>query len=61
MRKPSVFLVSLVLSVAVIFATSVKAYVLQDHRWPTATMTFNVDIPGADGLWNTAFEQAMVR
>ena len=61
MRKPSVFLVSLVLSVAVIFATSVKAYVLQDHRWPTATMTFNVDIPGADGLWNTAFEQAMGR
>ena len=49
------------LSVAVIFATSVKAYVLQDHRWPTATMTFNVDIPGADGLWNTAFEQAMGR
>ena len=61
MRNPSVFLVSLVLSVAVIFATSVKAYVLQDHRWPTATMTFNVDIPGADGLWNTAFEQAMGR
>ena len=61
MRKPSVFLVALVLSVAVIFATSVKAYVLQDHRWPTATMTFNVDIPGADGLWNTAFEQAMGR
>ena len=24
-------------------------------------MTFNVDIPGADGLWNTAFEQAMGR
>ena len=49
------------LGLAVIFVTSVKAYVLQDHRWPTATMTFNVDIPGADGLWNTAFEQAMGR
>ena len=46
---------------AVIFATSVKAYVLQDYQWPSATTTFNVDIPGADGLWNTAFEQAMGR
>ena len=49
------------LSVAVIFATSVKAYVLSDHKWPSATTTFNVDIPGADGLWNTAFESAMGR
>ena len=49
------------LSVAVIFATSVKAYVLFDHKWPSATTTFNVDIPGADGLWNTAFESAMGR
>ena len=49
------------LSVAVIFATSVKAYVLLDYRWPSATTTFNVDIPSDDGLWNTAFEQAMGR
>ena len=42
------------------FAT-VKAYVLKDYRWPSATTTFNVDIPGADGLWNTAFEAAMAR
>ena len=61
MRKPPVLLISLVLSVAIVSATSVKAYVLLDHRWPTATTTFNVDIPGADGLWNTAFEQAMGR
>ena len=61
MRKPPVLLISLVLSVAIVSATSVKAYVLQDHRWPTATTTFHVDIPGADGLWNTAFEQAMGR
>ena len=51
----------LVLSLSVIFATSVKAYVLYDHSWPSATTTFNVDIPGADGKWNTAFEQAMER
>ena len=59
MRKPSVFLVWLVLGLAVISATSVNAYVLFDFRWPSATTTFNVDIPGGDGLWNTAFEQAM--
>ena len=43
------------------FATSVNAYVLFDFTWPSATTTFNVDIPGADGLWDTAFEQAMAR
>ena len=61
MRKPPVLLISLVLSVAIVSATSVKAYVLEDYRWPSATTTFNVDMPGADGLWNTAFESAMAR
>ena len=61
MRKPPVLLILLVLSVAVVSATSVNAYVLLDYRWPSATTTFNVDIPGADGKWNTAFEQAMGR
>ena len=46
---------------AVVSATSVKAYVLQDYRWPSATTTFNVDMPGGDGLWNQAFESAMAR
>ncbi len=59
MRKPSVLLVWLVLGLAVVSATSVNAYVLFDYRWPNATTTFNVDMPGGDGLWNTAFEQAM--
>ena len=49
------------LGLAVISATSVKAYVLQDYRWPSATTTFNVDIPGGDGLWNQTFESAMAR
>ena len=61
MRKPSIFLVWIVLVLAVVSATSVKAYVLHDNKWPSATMTFNVDIPSDDGLWNTAFEQAMGR
>ena len=61
MRRPSVLLAWLVLSLAVIFATTVKAYVLKDYSWPSATTTFNVNIPGADGVWNTAFEHAMGR
>ena len=49
------------LGLSVIFATLLKAYELHDHKWPSATTTFNVDIPGGDGLWNRAFEQAMDR
>ena len=56
MRKIPALLVLLALSLSV-----VKAYVLHEHRWPSATTTFNVDIPGGDGLWNRAFEQAMAR
>ncbi len=51
----------LVLGAAVIFAAAAQAYVLYDHSWPSATTTFNVDIAGADGKWNTSFEQAMGR
>ena len=51
----------LVLGLAISFATSVNAYVLRDYTWPSATTTFNVDMPGADGLWNQAFENAMAR
>jgi hypothetical protein len=32
---------------------------LTGPKWPSATTTFDVDIPGAGGLWNTAFEDAM--
>ena len=28
-------------------------------KWPSPTTVFYVDIPGADGLWNRAFEGAM--
>ena len=37
----------------------VDAYVLWDSKWPQAQATFHVDIPGAGGLWDTAFENAM--
>lgn len=59
MRKTAVLLVSLGVTVAC--ATLLRAYVLHDNKWPSATMTFNVDIPGGGGRWNRAFEQAMVR
>ena len=29
------------------------------QKWPDATTAFHVDIPGADGLWNSSFETAM--
>ena len=57
----SALLVWLVLSFAVIFAPGVKAYRFLNTKWSSATTTFNVDIPGRDGLWNTAFEEAMTR
>ena len=39
----------------------VQAYELSEDRWPQASTLFYVDIPGADGLWNSAFEAAMAR
>ena len=41
--------------------TIVESFVPNGRKWPSATSTFNVDIPGDDGLWNTAFEEAMGR
>jgi hypothetical protein len=35
------------------------AYQLKDLKWPDPFTTFHVDIPGADGLWDEAFEGAM--
>ena len=61
MRKTAALLVSLGLVLSVTFVAVVTAYELHDNRWPSATTTFNVDIPGGDGLWNRAFEQAMAR
>ncbi len=33
---------------------------LTGPKWPSATTTFDVDIPGGDGLFNTAFEDVSV-
>ena len=51
----------LVLILAGIFSTTASAYVLHDHRWPSATTTFYVNIPGSNGKWNRAFETALER
>lgn len=37
------------------------AYVFMGSKWPQAQTTFYVSIPGSNGLWNNAFEQAMGR
>lgn len=44
---------------AVLCAGPAQAFQLSGNKWPTATTSFHVDIPGANGLWNTAFENAM--
>lgn len=41
------------------FASPSNAYQLYNFWWPEPTTTFYVEIPGADGLWNRSFEEAM--
>ncbi|MBI5040189.1 MAG: matrixin family metalloprotease [Gammaproteobacteria bacterium] len=38
---------------------SAGAYVFMGSKWPQAQTTFYVSIPGSNGIWNSAFEQAM--
>jgi hypothetical protein len=38
---------------------SAGAYVFMGSKWPQPQTTFYVSIPGANGLWNSGFEQAM--
>lgn len=40
-------------------ASTTNAYQLLGPKWPQPSTTFYVDIPGANGLWNTAFSNAM--
>lgn len=42
-----------------LWAAPAAAYQFGEGRWPTAEATFHVSIPGADGLWDQAFEDAM--
>ena len=54
---PSVIIALLV----VLTVRDLRAYRLKGDKWPEPTTVFHVDIPGADGLWNDAFETAMFR
>ena len=42
-----------------IYVYPANAYQLDGYEWPQPSTTFYVDIPGADGLWNSSFETAM--
>ena len=45
----------------VVFSTPAGTYVTNGNTWPEARTVFHVDIPGADGLWDNAFETALFR
>ena len=38
---------------------SAGAYVFMGSKWLQPQTTFYVSIPGANGLWNSGFEQAL--
>jgi hypothetical protein len=53
------FIAGLFLLVAFSFVSLANAYELKPYKWPQPYTTFYVNISGADGLWNRAFEDAM--
>ena len=59
MVKKQLCLAAGVLIVVLIEVPFIEAYKLLGPRWPGASTTFGVDIPGAEGLWNSAFGEAM--
>jgi hypothetical protein len=56
--RRSTFLI-LIAAAWLIVATPSGAYNYFGYRWPNGTTSFYVDIPGADGLWDSTFEAAM--
>jgi hypothetical protein len=46
---------------AILFSNPAGTYVIEGNKWPEARTVFHVDIPGADELWDDAFETAMYR
>ena len=59
MVKKQLCLAAGVLIVVLIEVPFIEAYELLRSRWPAPSTTFGVDIPGAEGLWNSAFGEAM--
>ncbi len=50
---------ALLLGVCLLASRPSDGFELTGPKWPSATTTFDVDIPGGGGLWDTAFEDAM--
>ena len=55
------YLLFLIVIFVILFSTPAGTYVTEGDKWPEARTVFHVDIPGADGLWDDAFEAAMFR
>lgn len=49
---------SIFIIVALLWTHPVIGFQWSGKKWPTATTAFDVDIPGANGLWNRAFAEA---
>ena len=52
---------SVIVIFVILISNPVGTYVIEGHKWPEARTVFHVDIPGPDGLWNDAFETALIR
>jgi hypothetical protein len=59
LKNTGLFGILLLLVVIGCVSTTANAYQLEGFKWPQPSTTFYVDIPGAGGKWNTAFESAM--
>ena len=55
------YFLSLIVIFVIFFSTPAGTYVTEGNKWPKARTTFQVDIPGAGGAWDDAFEEAMYR
>jgi hypothetical protein len=55
------YLLFFIIICVILFSIPAGTYVVEGNKWPKAKTSFHVDIPGAGGLWNDAFEEAMFR
>ena len=46
---------------ALLFSIPAGTYVIEGNKWPEPRTLFHVEIPGANGSWDDAFEEAMFR
>jgi hypothetical protein len=53
------YLSFLVVVFVILFSNPAGTYVTERYKWPEPRTVIHVDIPGANGLWDDAFEAAM--